>query len=74
MLARGRTGTGKTGAFSIPLLQRILDIKGKNDGNASQAVRGVVLCPSRELCRQTTQVLNELANSCIGVIRILDIG
>merc|ERR1719369_87637 len=74
MLARGRTGTGKTGAFSIPLLQRILDIKGKNDGNVSQAVRGVVLCPSRELCRQTTQVLNDLANSCIGVIRILDIG
>jgi superfamily II DNA/RNA helicase len=27
LLARGRTGSGKTGAFSIPLVQRILDIK-----------------------------------------------
>jgi len=74
MLARGRTGSGKTGAFSIPILQRILNIKGKSDGNVHQAIRGVVLCPSRELARQTTQVLNELANSCVGVIRILDVG
>jgi len=74
LLARGRTGSGKTGAFSIPLIQRILDIKGKNDGSLTQAVRGVVLCPSRELARQTTQVLNALANSCVGIIRIVDIG
>merc|ERR1719289_362155 len=74
MLARGRTGSGKTGAFSIPILQRILNIKGKSDGNVHQAIRGVVLCPSRELARQTTQVLNELANSCLGDIRIVDIG
>jgi len=74
LLARGRTGSGKTGAFSIPLIQRILDIKKKEGSSLSQSVRGVVLCPSRELSRQTTQVLKELASSCIGVIRILDIG
>eukprot|EP00088_Acartia_fossae_P043836 TRINITY_DN4632_c0_g1_i16.p1 TRINITY_DN4632_c0_g1~~TRINITY_DN4632_c0_g1_i16.p1 ORF type:complete len:755 (-),score=211.92 TRINITY_DN4632_c0_g1_i16:72-2336(-) len=74
LLARGRTGSGKTGAFSIPLLQRILDIKNKKDEVVSQCVRGVVLCPSRELAKQTTQVLTDLANSCMGVIRILDIG
>ena len=27
LLARGRTGSGKTGAFSIPLIHRILRIK-----------------------------------------------
>lgn len=74
LLARGRTGSGKTGAFAIPLLQRILDIKNKNDGPVSQCVRGVVLCPSRELAKQTTKVLAKLANSCVGVIRILDVG
>ncbi|XP_023328223.1 probable ATP-dependent RNA helicase DDX56 [Eurytemora carolleeae] len=74
LLARGRTGSGKTGAFSIPLIQRILRIKGRQDITVNQAVRGVVLCPSRELSRQTTQVLTDLANSCVGVIRILDIG
>jgi len=74
LLARGRTGSGKTGAFAIPLLQRILDIKNKKDGTLSQCVRGVVLCPSRELARQTTQVLKELASCCVGIIRILDVG
>lgn len=74
LLARGRTGSGKTGAFAIPLLQRILDIKNKKDGTLSQCVRGVVLCPSRELARQTTQVLKQLASSCVGIIRILDVG
>ena len=39
-----------------------------------QAVRGCILCPSRELARQTTEVLTQLTNSCGGIIRILDIG
>ena len=39
-----------------------------------QSVRGCVLCPSRELARQTTEVLTDLINSCGGIIRILDIG
>jgi len=72
LLARGRTGSGKTGAFSIPLIQRILNSKGKTDDNPG--IRGIVLCPSRELARQTTQVLNDLSNSCIGIIRVVDIG
>ena len=33
-----------------------------------------MLCPSRELARQTTEVLSSLTNSCGGIIRILDIG
>ena len=54
LLARGRTGSGKTGAFAIPLVQRLLEVK--SDSSALQAVRCCVLCPSRELARQTTQV------------------
>jgi len=73
LLARGRTGSGKTGAFAIPLVQRLLEIK-SGDSSALQAVRCCVLCPSRELARQTTQVLNDLINSCGGIIRVLDIG
>merc|ERR1719436_2073805 len=42
--------------------------------SAVQAIRGCVLCPSRELARQTTEVLSSLTNSCGGIIRILDIG
>ena len=75
LLARGRTGSGKTGAFCIPLIQRILDVKTASfASSAVQAIRGCVLCPSRELARQTTQVLRDLTNSCGGIITVLDIG
>jgi len=74
ILARGRTGSGKTGVFAVPLIQRILNIKNKNDGGLSQCVRGVVLCPSRELSKQTTKNINELASNCVGIIRVVDVG
>merc|ERR1719228_1601325 len=71
LLARGRTGSGKTGAFSVPLVQRLLDLK---SGGDRQCVRAVVLCPSRELAAQTTTVINDLTHSCGGIVRCLDIG
>jgi len=75
LLARGRTGSGKTGAFCIPLIQRILEVKtGSSASSEVQAIRGCVLCPSRELARQTSQVLKDLTNSCGGIISVLDIG
>ena len=75
LLARGRTGSGKTGAFCIPLVQRILDVKTQHSSaTAVQAIRGCVLCPSRELARQTWEVLQSLTSSCGGIIRTLDLG
>ena len=73
LLARGRTGSGKTGAFCVPLVQRILEVKA-GDASNKQAVRGCILCPSRELARQTTEVLAALTNSCQCVVKVLDIG
>jgi len=74
ILARGRTGSGKTGTFAIPMLQRILNVKNELDGSGSQCVRGVVLCPSRELAKQTAMALTQLASHSTGIIRILDVG
>jgi len=73
LVARGRTGSGKTGAFTVPLVQRLLEVKA-GDTQAKQSIRGCILCPSRELARQTTEVLIDLTNSCQGVIRVADIG
>ena len=36
LLARGRTGSGKTGAFCIPLIQRILEVKTNGSENVNQ--------------------------------------
>ena len=46
VIALAQTGTGKTAAFGIPLLQRI-----DTDSKETQAI---VLSPTRELCLQTS--------------------
>lgn len=50
-MALAQTGTGKTAAFGLPLLQRI-------DPN-ERGIQAVVLCPTRELC---VQVASDLVN------------
>ena len=44
-----QTGTGKTAAFGLPLLQ-LVDFDDRN-------IQGLVLCPTRELCLQITDDL-----------------
>ena len=56
VLARGRTGSGKTGAFALPAIQKVLTSKLTSGGQASQCVRVLVMAPTRELCKQIFQV------------------
>lgn len=49
LVARAQTGTGKTAAYGLPLLQKI-DPK-------SKAVQGLILCPTRELGLQIAKQL-----------------
>ena len=49
LIALAQTGTGKTAAYGIPLLQSI-DV-------SSPLPRAVVLCPTRELCLQIAEDL-----------------
>ncbi len=53
VLGRSQTGTGKTAAFGLPLLQRV-------DAHASH-VQGLVVTPTRELALQVTQALTDYA-------------
>ncbi|MDQ2864755.1 MAG: DEAD/DEAH box helicase [Candidatus Eremiobacteraeota bacterium] len=54
VLGQAATGTGKTAAFALPLLQRI----GKVDG-AARPVRGLVLVPTRELAMQVAEAIHK---------------
>jgi len=48
-IALAQTGTGKTAAFGLPLLQRI--------DPAEKNVQALILCPTRELCVQVAKDL-----------------
>jgi ATP-dependent RNA helicase DeaD len=57
LLGQAATGTGKTAAFALPMLQRILeaDIKGRNTA-------GLVLVPTRELAMQVAEAVHKYAH------------
>ena len=48
-----QTGTGKTAAFGLPLLQKI--------DPSQRCVQALILCPTRELCMQITKDLRNYA-------------
>ncbi|MGQ0505170.1 MAG: DEAD/DEAH box helicase [Myxococcaceae bacterium] len=52
LIVRSKTGTGKTCAFGLPLLEKI-------DGN-DKVVRALVLCPTRELALQVAAEIGDL--------------
>jgi ATP-dependent RNA helicase DeaD len=53
IVALAQTGTGKTAAYGLPLIQQI-----DTDNNLPQAL---ILCPTRELCVQIAGDLNDFA-------------
>ena len=57
LVGSAQTGSGKTGAFGLPLLQRL-----QQDGPAPapRRVRALVLVPTRELAAQVGEVLRSL--------------
>ena len=50
LIALAQTGTGKTAAFGLPLLQNVA--KSLEEIPATGTPRALVLCPTRELCLQ----------------------
>jgi superfamily II DNA/RNA helicase len=52
LIAQAQTGTGKTAAFALPILQRLQEMAPKAK---SGAVRALVLAPTRELAQQVAE-------------------
>ena len=55
VMGAAQTGTGKTAAFSLPLLQRMLKHENASASPARHPVRALVLLPTRELADQVAQ-------------------
>ena len=64
VVALAQTGTGKTAAFGLPLLQQI-DVK-------NRIPQSLILCPTRELCLQIAGDLNDYSKYIDG-LRVLPV-
>lgn len=53
LIALAQTGTGKTAAYSLPILNQI-DLEEKD-------LQSIILCPTRELCLQISQDIKSLS-------------
>jgi ATP-dependent RNA helicase DeaD len=68
LLAQAATGTGKTAAFALPMIQTIRDsglgIRDSRDSKGSTVrprTRGIVLVPTRELAMQVSEAIHRYA-------------
>ena len=59
VIGQAQTGTGKTAAFSIPLLEKI--------DPSDKRLQAIVLCPTRELAIQVSEEVRKLAKYMHGV-------
>lgn len=57
-VVRAKTGTGKTGAFAIPLLQKVYDAKKRGE----RGVKGVIVSPTRELAQQIADEITSITS------------
>jgi len=74
VLARARTGTGKTLGFALPIIERIIKAK-KENGNTNRT-RGqkpvcVVLSPTRELAQQVEREIEALTTHSVTRVHTL---
>jgi ATP-dependent RNA helicase DbpA len=58
VIAQASTGSGKTAAFGLPLIERL-----QSAGSPNAAIQAVILCPTRELADQVTQEIRRLARA-----------
>ena len=59
IIGQAQTGTGKTAAFGIPILQKI--------DPENRALQAVILCPTRELAMQAADELRKFAKYMNGI-------
>jgi ATP-dependent RNA helicase RhlE len=63
VMGLAQTGTGKTAAFTLPLIDRLLD--------GPRRTRALVLTPTRELCIQVEESVRKYArHSALGVVSV----
>ncbi|GMK57744.1 hypothetical protein CspeluHIS016_0405780 [Cutaneotrichosporon spelunceum] len=75
VLARARTGSGKTAAYVVPAVQRVLEVKSAEEPTSPtyQVTRAVVLVPTRELAVQVTNFIKALTVYAEGLVSVVNV-
>jgi len=63
VLARGRTGSGKTIAFGAPLVENVLKSQAGKRREFGRSPRAIILAPTRELALQIDRTIQPIARS-----------
>ncbi len=61
LMAGAQTGTGKTAAFALPILQKLLPFASPSTSPAKHPIRALVLTPTRELAIQVEESIKVYA-------------
>ncbi|KAH6942256.1 hypothetical protein HPB50_002076 [Hyalomma asiaticum] len=72
VLARARTGSGKTGGFCLPMIHRLMQYRVDQE----PATRGIILAPTKELCGQIARCVSQLSGTwlrCVDVSGTTDL-
>ncbi|KAH7950053.1 hypothetical protein HPB49_019004 [Dermacentor silvarum] len=72
VLARARTGSGKTGGFCLPMIHRLMQYRVDQEA----ATRGIILAPTKELCSQIARCVSQLSGTwlrCVDVSGTADL-
>lgn len=71
ILARAKTGSGKTAAYVLPILQSLL--KRKSQATKTRGITALILVPTRELASQVTKAIATFASFCVKDVRAVDL-
>lgn len=71
VIAQARTGSGKTAAFALPILQALIQARSRPATPSS--VRAIVVCPTRDLSAQTARTLHKFTSAIPSIPPAVDI-
>ncbi|GAB2896792.1 DEAD/DEAH box helicase [Uliginosibacterium flavum] len=71
VLGSAPTGSGKTVAFALPILQQLAGIKRKSIYGAARRTHALILAPTRELAIQTGETLKAFAQHLAEPVKIV---
>src|SRR5690349_11418976 len=66
LLGEAATGTGKTAAFALPLLERIHRDRDASVEDETRRARALILVPTRELAMQVAEAVHKYGHAAFG--------